>query len=67
LILIDIILYIMHRASGGILAGCTLKVVYACKSTDVTDVMVNGKWLMRDRQLTNTERNRASPPGFSIR
>ncbi|MCJ7529419.1 MAG: amidohydrolase [Anaerolineales bacterium] len=27
------------------------KLVYAGKSTDVTDVMVNGKWLMRDRQL----------------
>jgi 5-methylthioadenosine/S-adenosylhomocysteine deaminase len=25
--------------------------VYAAKSTDVTDVMVNGKWLMRDREL----------------
>ncbi len=27
------------------------QLVYAAKSTDVTDVMVNGKWLMRDRQL----------------
>lgn len=27
------------------------QIVYAAKSTDVTDVMVNGKWLMRDRQL----------------
>jgi 5-methylthioadenosine/S-adenosylhomocysteine deaminase len=27
------------------------KLVYAGKSTDVTDVMVNGKWLMRDRKL----------------
>jgi 5-methylthioadenosine/S-adenosylhomocysteine deaminase len=27
------------------------QVVYAGKSTDVSDVMVNGKWLMRDRQL----------------
>jgi len=27
------------------------QIVYASKSTDVTDVMVNGKWLMRDRQL----------------
>jgi 5-methylthioadenosine/S-adenosylhomocysteine deaminase len=25
------------------------QMVYAAKSTDVTDVMVNGKWLMRDR------------------
>jgi 5-methylthioadenosine/S-adenosylhomocysteine deaminase len=27
------------------------QIVYASKSTDVTDVMVNGKWLMRDHQL----------------
>jgi 5-methylthioadenosine/S-adenosylhomocysteine deaminase len=27
------------------------QVVYAGKSTDVSDVMVNGKWLMRDREL----------------
>lgn len=27
------------------------QIVYAAKSTDVSDVMVNGKWLMRDRQL----------------
>lgn len=27
------------------------QLVYASKSTDVTDVMVNGKWLMRDHRL----------------
>jgi 5-methylthioadenosine/S-adenosylhomocysteine deaminase len=27
------------------------QIVYAAKSTDVTDVMVNGKWLMRDHTL----------------
>lgn len=27
------------------------QLVYAGKSTDVSDVMVNGRWLMRDRQL----------------
>jgi 5-methylthioadenosine/S-adenosylhomocysteine deaminase len=27
------------------------QIVYASKSTDVTDVMVNGKWLMRDKNL----------------
>ncbi len=27
------------------------QIVYASKSTDVTDVMVNGKWLMRSREL----------------
>ena len=27
------------------------QLVYAAKSTDVSDVMVNGKWLMHDREL----------------
>jgi 5-methylthioadenosine/S-adenosylhomocysteine deaminase len=27
------------------------QIVYAAKSTDVSDVMVNGKWLMREREL----------------
>jgi 5-methylthioadenosine/S-adenosylhomocysteine deaminase len=27
------------------------RIVYAAKSTDVTDVMCNGRWLMRNRQL----------------
>lgn len=27
------------------------QIVYAAKSTDVSDVMVNGKWLMRERRL----------------
>ena len=27
------------------------QIIYAAKSTDVTDVMVNGKWLMRAREL----------------
>ena len=27
------------------------RIVYASKSTDVTDVMCNGRWLMRDRRL----------------
>ncbi len=27
------------------------QIVYAAKSTDVTDVMCNGQWLMRDRKL----------------
>lgn len=31
--------------------GIYAQLVYAAKSTDVTDVMVNGKWLMQDRQL----------------
>ncbi|RPI35156.1 MAG: amidohydrolase [Chloroflexota bacterium] len=31
--------------------GPYAQIVYATKSTDVTDVMVNGRWLMRQRQL----------------
>lgn len=31
--------------------GLYAQLVYATKSTDVTDVMVNGEWLMRDRVL----------------
>ena len=31
------------------------QLVYASKSTDVTDVMVNGKWLMRERQLLTVQ------------
>ena len=27
------------------------QIVYAGKSTDVTDVMINGRWVLRDRQL----------------
>jgi len=31
------------------------QLVYAAKSTDVTDVMVNGRWLLRRRQLQTLE------------
>ncbi|MFU8772217.1 MAG: amidohydrolase family protein, partial [Anaerolineales bacterium] len=31
------------------------QLVYAAKSTDVTDVMVNGQWLMRDHRLLTLE------------
>ncbi|GIV66106.1 MAG: 5-methylthioadenosine/S-adenosylhomocysteine deaminase [Bellilinea sp.] len=31
--------------------GIYSQVIYAAKAMDVTDVMVNGQWLMRDRQL----------------
>jgi 5-methylthioadenosine/S-adenosylhomocysteine deaminase len=31
------------------------QLVYASKSTDVTDVMVNGRWVMRDRKLTSLD------------
>jgi 5-methylthioadenosine/S-adenosylhomocysteine deaminase len=40
-----------HREARGIYA----QLVYAAKSTDVTDVMVNGQWLMRERQLTTLD------------
>jgi 5-methylthioadenosine/S-adenosylhomocysteine deaminase len=32
-------------------AGVYAQIVYAAKSTDVVDVMCNGRWLMRDRRL----------------
>ncbi len=31
--------------------GTYAQVVYASKSTDVSDVMINGKWVMRNREL----------------
>jgi 5-methylthioadenosine/S-adenosylhomocysteine deaminase len=31
------------------------QIVYAAKSTDVTDVMVNGRWLMRGRKLLTVD------------
>ena len=31
------------------------QIVYAAKSTDVTDVMVNGRWLMRERRLLTVD------------
>ncbi|HEX7973624.1 MAG TPA: amidohydrolase family protein [Anaerolineales bacterium] len=40
-----------HRDPNGVYA----QLVYATKSTDVSDVMVNGQWLMRDRQLTTLD------------
>ncbi|MBS1795412.1 MAG: amidohydrolase family protein [Acidobacteria bacterium] len=33
------------------------QIVYAAKSTDVTDVMVNGQWLMRERELLTVREN----------
>jgi len=35
--------------------GPYAQLVYAAKSTDVNDVMVNGKWLMRDQNLLTVE------------
>ncbi len=33
------------------------QIVYASKSTDVTDVMVNGQWLMRERRLLTVQQD----------
>ncbi len=35
--------------------GIYAQLVYAAKSTDVTDVMVDGRWLMRDRRLLTVD------------
>ncbi len=32
-------------------AGLYSQIIYAAKSTDISDVMVNGKWLMRNKNL----------------
>ena len=36
-----------HRNPDSVYA----QIIYAAKATDVTDLMVNGSWLMRDREL----------------
>ncbi len=36
-------------------AGIYAQLVYAGKASDVTDVMVNGQWLMRERRLTTLD------------
>jgi 5-methylthioadenosine/S-adenosylhomocysteine deaminase len=36
-------------------AAIYARIVYAAKSTDVTDVMCNGQWLMRNRQLLTVD------------
>ena len=37
------------------------QLVYAAKSTDVTDLMVNGSWLMRSRELLTIDLDELSP------
>ncbi|HBY07517.1 MAG TPA: amidohydrolase [Chloroflexi bacterium] len=37
--------------------GIYAQLIYASKSTDVTEVMVNGQWLMRKRQLLTVNEN----------
>jgi len=42
------------------------QLVYATKSTDVTDVMVNGKWLMRSRELLTIDLDQLLPKAQSL-
>ncbi len=37
------------------------QLVYAAKSTDVTDLMVNGRWLMRSRELLTIDLDKLTP------
>ncbi len=41
--------------------GIYAQLVYATKSTDVTDVMVNGTWLMRSRELLTIDLEKLLP------
>jgi 5-methylthioadenosine/S-adenosylhomocysteine deaminase len=49
--------------------GIYSRIVYAAKSTDVTDVMVDGRWLLRDRRLLtiDTEPLLHAAAGFARR
>jgi 5-methylthioadenosine/S-adenosylhomocysteine deaminase len=51
LILVDVDTLHNAPAFGRDPDGIYAQIVYASKSTDVTDVMCNGRWLMRDRRL----------------
>ena len=51
-----------RRDSDGIYA----QLVYATKSTDVSDVMVNGKWLMRKQQLLTLNEIRTALKGKRV-
>lgn len=42
-------------------SGIYAQIVYAAKATDVTDVMVNGKWLMRERILQTLNPDKLLP------
>jgi 5-methylthioadenosine/S-adenosylhomocysteine deaminase len=42
------------------------QLVYAAKSTDVTDVMVNGEWLMRSRELLTVDINKMLPKAQAL-
>ncbi len=42
------------------------QLVYAAKSTDVTDLMVNGKWLMRSRELLTINLDKLLPKAQAL-
>lgn len=46
--------------------GVYAQVVYACKSTDVQDVMCNGRWLMRDRALLTVDTDAIIPEAMEL-
>lgn len=46
--------------------GVYAQLVYAAKSTDVQDVMVNGKWLMRSRELLTLDVEELLPEAQKI-
>ncbi|MBS3750170.1 MAG: amidohydrolase family protein [Anaerolineales bacterium] len=46
--------------------GVYAQLVYAAKSTDVQDVMVNGKWLMRSRELLTLDVEELLPKAQKI-
>jgi 5-methylthioadenosine/S-adenosylhomocysteine deaminase len=49
--------------------GVYAQLVYAAHATDVTDVLVNGQWVMRDQQLTTLDEAalRAEAEGYARR
>jgi 5-methylthioadenosine/S-adenosylhomocysteine deaminase len=55
LILLDVDTLHNAPAFGRDPNGIYAQIVYAAKSTDVSDVMCNGRWLMRDRRLTTLD------------
>src|SRR4029450_7742322 len=42
------------------------QIVYAAKSTDVVDVMCDGRWLMRDRRLQTLDENALRSAGADV-
>jgi len=46
--------------------GVYSQLVYSAKSTDVTDVMVNGKWLMRSQELLTVDLSKLQPKAQAL-